>query len=531
MAESHLKAPPGAAAPALQRASVPAAVSRNVSHFIGILLGAGCLILLGAALNGFPGVIEGVAKWLAGGIALLAGWALIHSCRTRQWMAVILALALAAVAIGLTVRQMTRYQIAEVMTLPLREYTNAEYPEDPANRSPHHGKYQGRRVRLVRKDATHFDVIVEPASPAAAKDVATITFRNVDVSLMTPSLPEWCRRDSGNTRIALTDRQWNRQQVSFALDGRRVEVTGGDGFEKDNLSSAELAKNCLNAGLWEVLLFHSGSNGKELYYQGWFTFPLGLYREQFERGTGLRYADHWYYLEHWFDPAGTVVKLDDLRRVSSTADAKFEFDPGEMIIAGGEQLRKRRTLIAPNVRTWGDFTAASDVTFASFIPPGRYSVGHPWKNEYHRLTALRSVALREIESPADAAASDAKPRHELELLFADRNGSISRFFVSGFRWDELPQLAVADYAKGLYMPMGIGVPPFFQAEEALLASPPQKSAYFSVLLDPHDRWIDHHKAAIDGPVLHRDAIDPDSLHLYLLSYERHSLVMHLIVRR
>ena len=509
-----------------------------------MLLGAACLVLFGVLLSGQPGATGAAVKWLPWGVGLLTLWALFHSRRSRRWLGATLLLALVAAGSALAVRQSTRYQIANEMIVPLTEHTNAEYPEDPANRSPHHAQYQGRRVRLIRKDDTHFDVVVEPVEPTNTPHIATITFHDVDVSLMTPSLPEWCKRDPGNTRIALTDRQWNRQQVAFAVDGQqggknRVEVSGGDGFERENLSSAELAKNCLNAGLWEVLLFHPGSNGKELYYQGWFTFPLGLYREQFERGTGLRYGDHWHYLEHWFDPAGTVVKLDDLRRVTATVATQFEFDPTEKIIAGGEQLRKRRTLLTPNLRTWGDFTdarapEAAEIQFASFIPPGRYSVRHPWKNEYHRLATLKTVTLREIESPADAISADnttSKPRHELELQFVSREGTVSRLFVSGFRWDDLPQLAVADYAKGMYLPMGIGVPPFFQTEVALVANPPHQSAYFSVLLDPDDRWIDHHKTAIDGPVLHRDIADSNTLHLYLLSYERHSLVRHVTVRR
>ena len=538
MSESKLTAVQGTASPS----SLPA--SRSIGQRLGMVLGAVCLVLLGVLLSGQPGATRAAVKWLPWGVGLLAVWAVVHSRRSRRGLVATLILVLMAVGVALGVRQSTRYQIANEMIVPLTEYTNAEYPEDPANRSPHHGKYQGRRVRLVRKDDTHFDVVVEPVEPTNTPHIATITFRNVDVSLMTPSLPEWCQRDLGNRRIALTDRQWNRQQVAFAMDGKqgdgqRVAVSGGDGFEQENLSSAELAKNCLNAGLWEVLLFHPGSNGKELYYQGWFTFPLGLYREQFERGTGLRYGDHWHYLEHWFDPAGTVVKLDDLRRVTSTVATQFEFDPTEKIIAGGEQLRKRRTLLTPNLRTWGDFTearapTAPEIQFAAFIPPGRYSVQHPWRNEYHRLATLKAVTLREIESPADATSADkttSKPRHELELQFASREGTVNRFLVSGFRWDDLPQLAVADYAKGMYMPMGIGVPPFFQTVEALAANPPHQSAYFSVLLDQDDRWIDHHKTAIDGPVLHRDPDDPNTLHLYLLSYERHSLVSHVTVRR
>ena len=76
------------------------------------------------------------------------------------------------------------------------------------------------------------------------------------------------------------------------------------------------------------------------------------------------------------------------------------------------------------------------------------------------------------------------------------------------------------------MPMGIGVPPFYQGYHDLCSNPPDASPYYSFLLDDQHRWIDHHKSAIDGPVLHRDADDPNLVHLYLLSYERHSLVAH-----
>jgi hypothetical protein len=77
--------------------------------------------------------------------------------------------------------------------------------------------------------------------------------------------------------------------------------------------------------------------------------------------------------------------------------------------------------------------------------------------------------------------------------------------------------------------MGISVPPFFQSYEELRQQPPHTSPYVSVLLDADDTWIDHHSFGIDGPVMHRDDKDPDVLHVYLLSYERHSLVGHFVV--
>jgi uncharacterized membrane protein YdjX (TVP38/TMEM64 family) len=424
---------------------------------------------------------------------------------------------------GLGVRTHFRYQKTDTMEIAVREYTNAEYPEDPAERSLHFGQYDGRRLTLVQKDTARFDFVFESGHP----HVARVVFRNVDVSLMTPGLPEWTKTDDALVRIALTDRQWNRQQVSFGGPGSpHVEVTGGDGWEKENLHSAALAKNCLNAGLWEVLLFTKEKGDKALYYQGWFTFPLGHYKDVFEHNTSLPYWKHWYYLEHWFDPAGTRVPMDKLRKTVREREVKATFDKDERVIAAGEQVRKRRTTVGRNIVTWGHFYDGRRVRFASFIPPGRYSLAHPWKNEYRRLDRFDRAFFREIRSPAID-----RTLHELELVFSStkREGK-SRFLVSGFDLAALPRLSVKDYPKGLYMPMGIGVPPFFQSCEELEKSPPHRSPYVSVLLDEQDRWVDHHRFAIDGPVLHRDNQDPGLLHVYLLSYERHSLIAHVVVR-
>ncbi len=180
-----------------------------------------------------------------------------------------------------------------------------------------------------------------------------------------------------------------------------------------------------------------------------------------------------------------------------------------------------------NVVAWDDFYGDHKVRFATFIPPGRYSVAHPWKNEYRRMDRFDHALLREVRSPASK-----KRLHELELVFSStKTDGVSRFFVSGIDLDALPRLAVNDYSRSpFYLPMGIGVPPFYQSYEELQRSPPERSPYFSVLLDGQDRWIDHHNFAIDGPVLHRDLKDPDLLHVYLLSYERHSLIAHFVIR-
>jgi hypothetical protein len=127
------------------------------------------------ALGGFfalgllsPVVLFSLA--LLGAVPLAIGKLIQWPSQRRQ---VAIAATVLLVLAGVGVRTWLRYSTAEVMTVPTREYeyTNAEYPEDPADRSIHFGRYNGRNLTLVQKDATHFDFILEPQHPHVAKIV------------------------------------------------------------------------------------------------------------------------------------------------------------------------------------------------------------------------------------------------------------------------------------------------------------------------------------------------------------------------
>jgi hypothetical protein len=414
-----------------------------------------------------------------------------------------------------------RYDDAPDQTVTLATFSNAEYPEDPEERSLVFGNYPHRAVRIQRTGDTRFRFLIEPGSD----HVTTIELPEVDLSHIVAAVPPWVKSDPDLTRVGLIDREWNRQQVSFRRDSPYVRVhEGGDGFEHRRLSRVDLARNCLNAGLWELLLFTAEDGQERVYEHLWFTFPLGLYKQVFERVNGLSYWDYWWSLEHWVDPAGTPIRLDRLRTVDRewplAASARWDDAPAWR----GEQRLKRKNVLASPVYTYRDWYR-QPVQFASFIPPGRYSVSHPRDTKLHYLSELTGALLRLVRTPASR-----EPLFELELAFrSSETGESTRLVLGGLDLRSLPTLAADRYERGWQVPMGIGNPSFFEPYEQVLANPPLQRPFYAFHLDAQNRWLDHHAVGVDGPLLHWDTADPATLHLYLLSYERHALLNHFVL--
>ncbi|MEM6689584.1 MAG: hypothetical protein AAF664_09165, partial [Planctomycetota bacterium] len=78
----------------------------------------------------------------------------------------------------------SRYISSETTPVRVRELSHLEYPDDPSGRHVKHSQYDGRHLSLVQVDERHFDFVFESRNP----NVAKVVFKNVDVSLMTPSL-------------------------------------------------------------------------------------------------------------------------------------------------------------------------------------------------------------------------------------------------------------------------------------------------------------------------------------------------------
>ncbi len=414
-----------------------------------------------------------------------------------------------------------RYDASPDQMVSLRFFTPEDYPDNPERLSRTFGTHRHGRLRIHQMNGTRFRFVLEPASAQST----SIELDDVDLAHLVAAVPTWLPKDSHLVKIGLIDREWNRQQVSFRRDSPHLRIhAGGDGFEAGAISRVDLARNCLNAGLWEILLFTREDGEERLYDHVWFTFPLGLYKQLFEQTTGLSYWDYWWSLEHWVDPSDTPVPLDRLRRVVDEwpVQAKILWDDAPLW--RGEQQAKRKNVLAQPVAAYRDWYT-KPVQFASFVQPGVYSRAYPHDTQLHRLAEFTGAKLRQVRLPGATA-----PLAEIELSFKDnRTGEQGRLIFGGLSLRALPKLRTADYDRGWQVPMGIGNPSFFESYEEVLTHPPRQRTFYGFHLDEQDRWVDHHAVGVDGPLLHRDANNPSVIHLYLLSYERHALLNHFVI--
>ena len=411
-----------------------------------------------------------------------------------------------------------RYDDQPRQSVALKAFTTAEYPDNPENQSRVFGSYPHRHLVIESLGATRFRFLLEPAAPQAT----TIEITDVDLAHFVAAVPPWIKADPDLTKVGLSDREWNRQQVRFPRTSSHVRVReGGDGFEQRAVSRIDLARNCLNAGLWELLLFTEEEGEQRVYEHLWFTFPLGLYKQLFEQVNGLSYWSYWWSLEHWVDPAGTTIRLDRLRTVEREWPVATTARWDEPVPAQGEQSRKRRNITTPVAATYRDWYT-QPVRFASFIQPGRYSRAHPRETQLHYLAELTGTLMRQVKLPGGTHSL-----FELELDFrSSQTGEPTRLILGGLDWATIPVASQKQYDHGWQAPLGIGNPSFFESYEQVLADPPAQRTFYGFHLDARNRWLDHHAVGVDGPLLHWDADDPSLLHLYLLSYERHALLNH-----
>ncbi|MCH2224250.1 MAG: hypothetical protein MK066_05720 [Crocinitomicaceae bacterium] len=397
----------------------------------------------------------------------------------------------------------------------LTELSDSEYPDNP-DVLVRHSKYvdtEMDKIEFLRKGKL-FDII---AYPINAKD-DTVILSDISLSEFMPTIPRYAREDEYMSLVSIVNQEWNRNQVKWdgedlvAVTHKQLVVNG------ELVTRVDIARNCLNAYLWEFFLYAEEDGKNKAFYHGWFDFPRELYRQLYEERNDIKFEKYAKYLENWVDPPSEKLDINLIRNELTKSEVSFVNHDDEMYPLTGERKKKKIEVIYPeSYDKMSDFHTDSAL-FATFSPPGFYNRAQPRTTELGRFTKLTSVEYLKTVT------RDKRKSDELRFVFERENGEQTYFVFGGIDFESLPILSVDEANAGQQFSMGIGNHPFYEGctEHDSLCS--MDNPYFGVLLDQDGRWLDSHKVGIDGPLIHKD--QEGKVHVWLLSFERHALVGH-----
>jgi hypothetical protein len=103
----------------------------------------------------------------------------------------------------------------------------------------------------------------------------TISLLNIDRGEFIPTIPTGLEGDLYLQQVSCINQEWNRNQVRF--DSGFFNSTDA------RIQRVDLARNCLNAYLWEVILYSKTGDELQPFAHGWFNFPTGYYQWLFNQ--------------------------------------------------------------------------------------------------------------------------------------------------------------------------------------------------------------------------------------------------------
>lgn len=397
----------------------------------------------------------------------------------------------------------------------IKNLTDEEYPDNPdiGFRS---SDYQNELF-----STGVLDIIEKERSLATfnfyTKERDTVSLENIDLSEFFPTIPNAVKDDEYLSYISCVNQEWNRNQVQF-LNG---EFKSTD----KKIMRVDLARNCLNAYLWEVILYVEENNALTPYAHGWFDFPHDLYGQFFEQKNNVPFSKYQAVLVDWVEPENKVLDLSRLRKTLNPVKIKYADQSGSMYPLKAARQKKFKEIIHPtSFETMKDLQ--SDFTlFATFTPPGFYNKKDPRKTELGRFYNLENIEMNEIESKMNGA-----ELKELKLDFNHQSKNIkTTLIIGGLDLDDFPVLDIEEANKGWKNSMGIGNHTFYETYETHNSIKAATNPYYGLLVDESGSWLDSHKVGIDGPIFHFSDEGKKQLHLWLLSFERHALVGHYVI--
>lgn len=407
----------------------------------------------------------------------------------------------------------TAKDIPSTHTLVVKNLSDEAYPDNPdiGFRAQGYVNNFFKKGSLTQEDSSYsFSFVSEN------KD--SIQLSKLNIMEYIPTIPDRLKSNEYLSYISCINQEWNRNQVRF-LQGEFKSTS-------DKITRVDLARNCLNAYLWEIIIYCNEEGKTVPYAHGWFDFPKDLYASLFEQKNGLPFSTYQKPLENWVDPSLKVVDLNELRRIEQKLASTFADSSDAMYPLAGARKKKRKEVIFPTQFATMRALQSDSSLFATFTPPGFYNRKDPRTTELGRIYQLDSVDVYTTSNHLNKAAQGLK---ELQLQFTHRNQSTKTTLVlGGLNFDAFPVLSPEEANKGWKNAMGISNHTFYEDYTTHQKTSSKNNPYYGLLLDAEGKWIDSHKVGIDGPIFHFADAERTELHLWLLSFERHALVGHYV---
>ncbi len=399
----------------------------------------------------------------------------------------------------------------------ITELTDEEYPDnnDIESRSPLWDKYTHDKVEIVRNSEKDFTVTFFPNNEYSD----TLFIEHVNLLAWMPTIPDYIK-DDYLKHIGIINAEWNRNQVRLNEGEFRMS---SENEEHTKTIRVDLARNCLNAYAWEVITYAAEGS----MYHGWFDFPKAMYRELFDevnkgKVTFAEYKDH---LEVYNHPRKEKVDLAMFREVKASFEVPFTNLNDQPYPMTGARKSKYKNIVSPEQPAVINDFLNDDTKFSTFQWPGWYDTKDPRTSTLSMLANPTKVILNGTVSKNKT--NDETIEFDITFARAGDSTYLTRVVIGGVKLSDLKQMPIEDYNGAFKYPMGIGNHPFYEGVESVQTNLTQDSPYYALILDAEGEWLDSHFFGVDGPILHLDEHNPNMIHFWLLSFERHAMVTHL----
>ena len=301
-----------------------------------------------------------------------------------------------------------------------------------------------------------------------------------DLRLLAPRVPKLATGSEALTRLALIQREFNRNEVHNPLpDGTDFSI----------------ANNCLSRGLLEVKLARAEAGKTTTLFHAWLTFPQEEYARLFrEANSGLDYAPWDKLLADYPGVGGFSMPLDALRKVRKESILSgLDRHASDSLERLTEQKGKVKLVRTPELATYGDISRAErqPITLAKFNPPGRYDASESMKFDLTWLAHPSQIVWRDVESPRVPGTFP-----EIEIRF--ENGY--RIVAADAELSRLPARRETPAVEGdvLKLVCGIGTPIIHNTATERAAELREDRPRYLMILDAKGEHLDNHLAGVDG---------------------------------